>query len=70
MTSDEPVPTKVVIATGPLTVTVEAPGITLAVAKRTAVALYRQIWRDDMRNTGSGMAGVGFVAERSDEWIS
>ena len=58
--------TRVVIDTGPLTVSVEAPGIDLDTAAAKAVELYEKVWRPDMRNTG-GTAGVGFVAERSDE---
>lgn len=59
--SDAPT-TKVSIDTPPLTVTVEAPGVSLEDARRHAVEIYRDVWREDMR--GTHMGGVGFVSER------
>lgn len=59
----EPAVTKVSIDTPPLTVTVEAPDISVDDAAAGALALYRLVWEPSMR--GTHMGGVGFSAERS-----
>lgn len=59
---DAPV-TKVSIDTPPLTITVEAPDVTIEDASAGALALYRAVWEPSMR--GTHMGGVGFSAERS-----
>jgi hypothetical protein len=52
------------IDTPPLTVTVQAPGITLDEASAAALALYRSVYDPSMAKTPGA---VGFVAERSGE---
>ena len=58
--------TKVCIDTPPLTVTVEAPGITVAEAREHALGIYRDVWRDDMAKSGAAVGfAAPFAAERS-----
>jgi hypothetical protein len=56
--------TKVCIDTPPLTVTVEAPGVSVAEARVHALGIYREVWRDDMV---APRGAVGFAWERSPE---
>lgn len=57
-------PVKVCIDTPPLTVTVEAAGITISEARDHALGIYRDVWRDDMVTP---RGAVGFAVERSPE---
>lgn len=61
--SDQPV-TMASIDTPPLTVTVQAPGITVDEASAAALALYRSVYDPAMAKPAGA---VGFVGERSGE---
>lgn len=63
--ADSDAPTRVIIQTDALTVTVEAPGARLATVKAHAEKLFRELQPDARRNVSGG--GAGFCLERSYE---
>lgn len=63
--SDAPV-TKVVIETPPLSVTVEAPGVELAIVRMYAVEIYRELYEVGMRQVPLAAGGMGFIGASGD----
>ncbi len=59
--SERPV-TEVIIETPPLSVTVKAPGVELAIVRMHAVEIYRELYEAGMRNAPIAAGGMGFVA--------
>lgn len=61
MSDDAPPVTKVVIETPPLSVTIEAPGVEIAVARMHAVEIYERLYQAGMRQVPMAAGALGFV---------